>query len=504
MGGAAIHCVLFIEWLLDAVLRATHTMLATTAGAASGVADNAASGNIESITASALELISSYTHIFVIAFLVTLLSTPIIRRIAIAADVIDHPDDSRKAHPYPVAYLGGIAVLLGLLAAIAASYVYMDGISGAFAPVPIAIVIGMLAISITGMADDVWGWDPRLKIAGQLVAAAALAIENVGVRVAEGLLVPALGGSEELFMTIGPVVIENGHVFYWFGTAIIAIFVLGGCNAANLIDGLDGLLSGVTSVVALGLLAICLMMAMRLDPMQILDEDGSLAGARLVLCVALLGTALGFLPHNFNPATIFLGDCGSLLIGYISVVIILMLGERGETHLVFAGLIIFSIPIMDTTLAIIRRWLARAPMSSSDDQHIHHQLLRSVGSVKRAVLSLYTISTVFAVIGVALAALVMWTGLRVRILYAFALLLFSFIGVLAVKAARRQQLQLETASPAKDKHPAVSSAASRHGTTPSASREQAMPTRSPSTSPSHPSHETASARAETESQPRHA
>ena len=162
-----------------------------------------------------------------------------------------------------------------------------------------------------------------------------------------------------------------------------------------------------------------------------------MSGARIVLCLALFGAVLGFLPHNLRPASIFLGDCGSLLLGYMCVVIILMLGDQGKTHLVFAGLIVFSLPIMDTVLAIIRRKLAGKPMSEPDHHHIHHMVLRSVGGVRRAVFSLYAISVVFAVVGVTLVALTL-SGLRVRFVYAIALLLFSFIAVTAVKSARRQ------------------------------------------------------------------
>jgi UDP-GlcNAc:undecaprenyl-phosphate GlcNAc-1-phosphate transferase len=176
-----------------------------------------------------------------------------------------------------------------------------------------------------------------------------------------------------------------------------------------------------------------------------MDPDAALTGARIVLCLALLGAVLGFLPHNFNPATIFLGDCGSHLLGYMCVVIILMLGEQGQTHLVFAGLIIFSVPIMDTTLAIIRRLLAKTPMSAADDQHLHHQFARALG-VKGAVFAIYGIGFAFAVLGVTLAALVMLTQLRVRVVYVVALVLFSFVGVIAIKAARRQQLEAQVAA----------------------------------------------------------
>lgn len=123
-----------------------------------------------------------------------------------------------------------------------------------------------------------------------------------------------------------------------------------------------------------------------------------------------------------------------------------MLGERGQTHLVFAGLIVFSIPIMDAMLAIIRRWLAGTPMSAADDQHIHHQLKRSLGGVKRAVFAMYGIGITFAVVGVTLAALVLRTDLRVRVIYTMAMVLFGFIGLIAVKAARRQQIAASVTS----------------------------------------------------------
>ena len=317
------------------------------------------------------------------------------------------------------------------------------------------------------------------------------------MNVATGVLQPLFGNPDETFLGLTALGLSNASVYYWVGTALIAIFVLGGCNAANLIDGLDGLLSGVVGIAAVGLLAISLLMAPQDDAarglayaaadevrdqvaayaqkhdrppsdLETLVEEGYLdvmpavpagwqigyraatgrvsvtgrlmGGARIVLCLALLGAVLGFLPHNFNPASIFLGDCGSLLLGYLVIVIILMLGERGQTHLVFAGLIVFSIPIIDTILAIIRRKLAGVSMSAADDQHLHHQLKRSLGSVRRAVLALYALGAIFAIVGVTLAALVMTTELRVRVVYAAALVLFSFVGTIAVKAARRQQI----------------------------------------------------------------
>ena len=417
-------------------------------------------GDIEPLASSGMGLLNSYAAVFIAAFAVTLLVTPLVRRLALRANLTDCPDGDRKLHGYPVAYLGGVAVFLGLIVAITVSYFLVDGVAAHYRSVPNSIVLGIVVITFTGLADDVWGWDPRLKIAGQLVAAAALAIQDVGVKVAAGLLrpvaswlAPLVGNEDLVFMIPAPGGDIPIDLIYWAGTAIIAMFVLGGCNAANLLDGLDGLLSGVVAVVAIGLLCVSVLMAIH-PPMGSEIGDEGLAGARVVLCLALLGVSLGFLPHNFNPATIFLGDCGSHLLGYVCVVIILMFGEIGQTHLVFAGLIIFAVPIIDTMLAIVRRWLAGKPISTGDDQHVHHQLSRAMGSVKRAVFAMYGISAAFAVVGVTLAALVMFTQLRVRIVYAIALLLFGFIGVIAVKTVSRER-QLQGRTSASDQRSAV-------------------------------------------------
>lgn len=402
------------------------------------------------------QIFSGYLVVFVVAFLVTVLATPVMRMLAVKNGVVDQPSEARKVHRIPIAYLGGVAVYLGLLAAIAFSYVFFEMNPGGplkllsqhesahdQLTVPFSILLGMTVIMITGLIDDVVGLDPRLKIAGQLLAAAALAMENVGTKVAAGVMLPvadAMGIPTVEMVSNGQVVETLGFVIsmpgispipidfvYWVGTAIIAIGVLGACNASNLIDGLDGLLSGVTAIAAAGLLIIALAMAA--------NDDGHLDGSRIVLAMAVLGACLGFLPHNFNPATIFLGDCGSLLLGYMSIAVILTMGDTGKTHLVVAGLIIYAIPIIDTALAIIRRKMAGKPMSAPDDQHLHHMLKRALG-VKGAAFAIYGIGTVFAALGV-------WLSMgRLRVVFTVALVVTVFIWVTAVKVARRQAIEL--------------------------------------------------------------
>jgi UDP-GlcNAc:undecaprenyl-phosphate GlcNAc-1-phosphate transferase len=292
-------------------------------------------------------------------------------------------------------------------------------------------------IVLVGLIDDVSGISPRVKLGGQLFAAAALAVGDIGVKVAAGVLTPTLGrllDKPDLVYTIDlPMTIPlldtsvlTLDVIYWTGTAVIAVFVLGACNAANFIDGLDGLLTGTTSIATIGFLVIALGLAVA--------DDGPLDGPRVVICLAVLGACLGFLPHNFNPATIFLGDAGSLLLGYCAAVMILSLGDTGKTSLVAAGLIIYAIPIIDTMLAIIRRKLAGKKMSDPDADHLHHMLKRWT-SVKGAVLILYAMGITFATLGVVLSLV------RARFVYALALLFASYIAVYAIKIARRQHFE---------------------------------------------------------------
>lgn len=418
----------------------------------------ASASEIADSASTQLDILSGYIPVFAVAFLVTVLATPLIRKLAIANGIVDHPCEARKIHTQPIAYLGGVAVYLGIIAAVMFSYIaadmpallkyhtirqehLTDGISNPI--VPLWLGLGMTSIVLVGLLDDITGIPPRVKLGGQLVAAAAMALGNVGINVAAGVLTPTLGrllDNPELVYDI-PLPMDIAllgssvqfDLIYWTGTVIIAIFVLGACNASNFIDGLDGLLTGVTSIVLIGLLAVSLTLAML--------DDGVFDAPRIIFGLAVLGACLGFLPHNFNPASIFLGDTGSLLLGYCSAVMILSLGDTGKTWLVAAGLIIYAIPIIDTALAIIRRKLAGKKMSDPDADHLHHMLKRAFG-VKGAVFTLYAIGTVFAILGVALSYF------RGRLIYALAILMASYIGVYAIKVARQSQIHTQPA-PAK-------------------------------------------------------
>ncbi|MEO1583883.1 MAG: MraY family glycosyltransferase [Planctomycetota bacterium] len=429
--------------------------------AAPGAAAATAEAAAELVTRTSI--FNGYVGVFIAAFLTTIIATPLMRRLAVANGVIDSPSDPRKIHKIPVAYLGGAAVYLGLVAAIfysvmAVRYHWLaDYHPSEQAPLrihrimPWSIMLGMTVIMLVGLLDDIVGISPRLKIAGQLFAAAALAADQIGVQVARGFILPVAEGlgipTVEFATDDGGVIETIGFAInlpttlplvgaaiefdlvYWTGAALIALFVLGGCNASNLIDGLDGLLSGVTAIAAAGILIIALGLAVA--------DDGPRDTQRIVLALAIMGACLGFLPHNFNPANIFLGDCGSLLLGYCTVVLILMLGDTGKTHLVIAGLVIYAIPIIDTTLAIVRRKLAGKSFSEADADHLHHMLKRTFG-VKGAVFTLYGIGAGFAALGVAASF-----G-RARLVYALILIFASYIGVTAIKIARRKVIEEQT------------------------------------------------------------
>ena len=399
-----------------------------------------------------------YWPVLCVAFLVSVISTPIMRFVARKTNVVDHPDESRKIHKKPIAYLGGVAIFIAIFAGVGVSYFFVAS-QAEFQPFPIVVLVGMCAIGITGLADDIFEYfDPWWKVSGQLVAAAAMAQQGVGTRVAEGFMRGVLGISETIcnypLLEAGSLMPDPITLTVIIGVIIIVIFVLGACNAANLLDGLDGLLSGTVAITCVGLIAISVLVAMHMsiDDLENIAKripnntflsnrgDGiTLLNANIVLGFAVLGAVLGFLIYNFNPASIFLGDAGSLLLGYLCIVMVLMLGEKGQTYLVVAGLIVFALPILDTLLAIIRRKMAGKPISDPDSNHIHHIIKRKFGSVKVTVTLLYGISAIFCMLGVALAYAHITDAIRSWVIYLAAIVIFGGISLLALNAAARHE-----------------------------------------------------------------
>lgn len=354
-------------------------------------------------------LIGHYLGVFLLALAASLIATPLMRRLALRNRVVDMPDNLRKTHTQPVAYLGGVAIFLGWLVGVSFSFFLQPASAadpqGVLATdkvnFPLSIILGATAVMLTGLIDDVYKILPRIKIGGQFIAAAALSwsVQNLGTRLVQdaadivGWQIP-------------------GTLAYMIGTAFIALLVLGGCNAVNLLDGLDGLAAGVAAIATIGFLFLVTNLA----------AEGSRPQAdaiRMVMCLAILGALLGFLPYNFNPASIFMGDAGSLLVGYLCVSTILLFSRVSALagpRMVFAGLIIFALPITDTALAIVRRLIRGKPISQPDREHLHHRLhgyfrrynLPPGLTVKLTVLTIYGLSVFFALLGCSLLYLPTW------------------------------------------------------------------------------------------------
>lgn len=389
---------------------------------AAAIASQALGGGPEYSTI--VDAISPFLAVLAAAFAIALIATPIMRQLALANGIVDLPDARRKNHAAPVAYLGGIAIFAGWISGILSMRL---GFTDHAAVFPASIALGAAVITFTGLVDDVYGIRARVKIGGQFIAAAALASQDVGTNIMQGAV--TLVGLEPYIPTT---------VVYYMGALLIAFLVVGGCNSLNLIDGMDGLAAGVTAIAAIGFLIIAAIIAVR--------TDSQFNTTRIVMSLAILGAVLGFLPYNFRPASIFMGDAGSLLLGYLCIATLLLFGQSaGPQPLIplTACLIVFALPITDSTLAIVRRKLTGRPIFAPDAMHLHHMLRRTgLGTIK-SVLVLYGLAASFAAIGVTMVAL----DLRWR----WSLLIFFLLYSVIVVAGFRYSIVLHNRELAKQR-----------------------------------------------------
>ena len=383
---------------------------------------------------SADEVLSPYIYVFYAAFIVSFLFTPVMRTVATYYNIIDEPDSVRKMHNTPVAYLGGVAVFLGWIAGLALSqFLSLHRSEPGLLPyvhVRFSIVLGACVIVILGLWDDIRRINPWMKIGGQVFAAVCLLIEGVGVRCAGPLLSP-LGTRIQQFMgpqmlsSLGLPLSDSPLFPDWFiigvSSALVIALVVFCCNATNLMDGLDGLCGGVTAIIAAGFLFLAVHMAMYGGGI-----NSNWDALRVVLGLALLGALLGFIPYNFNPASIFMGDTGSMFLGFAcATTLILMAQERPKWFL--ASMVIFALPVLDTILAFARRYVNGRPVFSPDKFHFHHQLVARGFTVKQTVMISYGLAIAFALLGVTIVFM------RTRYAVAVYLVVFGSIIVAAYK-----------------------------------------------------------------------
>jgi UDP-GlcNAc:undecaprenyl-phosphate GlcNAc-1-phosphate transferase len=306
-----------------------------------------------------------------VAFGVAMLATPWVVRLARALHIEDRPNERAVNSRAGMPLAGGLAVALGFAAGLGVAL----GLVGDEIPLGHVrgLVIGSSIMLVSGLIDDRFGMKAYPKFSLQFAAAAV-----------------AIYSGFEIGHVTDPIAQRIYQLPTWLSWAITTLWIVGITNAINLIDGLDGLASGVGAIIGSTLLLIAW-------------QTGQPLG--VCLGVALVGSVLGFLPFNFWPARIFLGDTGSLLIGYLLALLALE-GYRQVSLLTFVvPLLALAVPILDTALSVLRRLRLRAPIFSADRLHMHHRLLDAEGSHRGAVLQFYFLTVAFCLIALSFTKL---------------------------------------------------------------------------------------------------
>lgn len=303
-----------------------------------------------------------------VAFLISFASTPMVIALAHKINALDVPKDARRVHKKPIPLIGGLAIFYGFLVAVL-SFATIDYET-------MGILLGAVIVVTAGVIDDMSDMKAVVKLMFQIVAAAVVIYS--GVRIEHF--------ANPFSRWIGP---EYIILNYWISVVISMIWIVGISNAVNLIDGLDGLAVGVSSISAMSLLALTL-----------ITENLNVA----ILTAAVAGAAFGFLPYNFNPAKIFMGDTGALFLGFILACISIQGVLKLSAIISFAiPILVLGLPIFDTLFAIFRRILTgRSPMSP-DRGHLHHRLIDMGFSQKKTVAILYTMTAALCLTAVVIS-----------------------------------------------------------------------------------------------------
>ncbi len=310
-------------------------------------------------------------------------ATALCRRIALRFGIVDRPDDLVKTHKEPVAYLGGIGILVGVLAGVLAGIgcLARTGMNLLSLRWLLGILFGAIVACVVGVIDDLFDLRPRYKFLGQILAACALVAVGIGPNLAKLL--------EPLGLSL------PGHAEAFLKGAITVLFVLGASNSLNLLDGLDGLCAGVTSIISLAMLLLAVHLATW-------GFSGSGDTVRIITALALTGGTLGFLPLNRHPARIFMGDAGSMLLGFIVAALMLLFAERFPRWCL-ASMMVFGLPMLDTAVALARRRLNHRPLFVSDRGHVYDQMIDRGVSLKKTVGICYVLAGAYALTGLVMS-----------------------------------------------------------------------------------------------------
>jgi len=301
-----------------------------------------------------------------VSAVISLLVTPLVKKLAIKIGAIDVPKDERRVHKKPIPLLGGLAIYIAFIITIILK-------KGNLETSEIGIIVGATIIVVGGVIDDMKDLKPYVKLCFQSAAALCLIASGVSITI----LTNPFGGAEGLIY------------INWLYIPFTVLWVVGITNALNLIDGLDGLAAGVALISTITIFIIAII------------HDRSEAA---ILTSVLGGAIIGFLPYNFNPATIFMGDTGAQLLGFLLAAISMEGTIKSATAFAISvPILALGLPIYDTIFAMIRRKVNGKPISQADRGHLHHRLLDLGLSQRQVVIIMYFFSAILG--GIAIIAM---------------------------------------------------------------------------------------------------
>ena len=341
---------------------------------------------------------------FILALAISFACTPAVRMLAIKIKAVDVPKDNRRMHKVPIPRMGGLAIFAGFLV----SVLFFVPLGTEFR----SILIGALILVVLGIIDDIVALKPKTKFAGQIIAALIPALSGVSIH---GIVNPFVPGQ---YSTLGI-----------FSIPLTVIWIVGITNAVNFIDGLDGLACGVSAIATVTMFIIA-----------VLFGETYIA----LMMAALAGACLGFLPYNMNPAKIFMGDTGSMFLGYTLATVSIQGLFKFYAVISFAvPFILLGLPIFDTGFAIVRRLLKGQSPLQADRGHVHHRLIDLGFDQKQSVAILYAFSALMGLTAVILAR----TNESKLIILAIAMLVCFFLAMSLMSFEKHhraeEQAQLE-------------------------------------------------------------
>jgi UDP-GlcNAc:undecaprenyl-phosphate GlcNAc-1-phosphate transferase len=334
-----------------------------------------------------------YLAALIASFLIALFLTPVVRRLALRYNIVDVPKEARKIHTAPIPYLGGLAIFVSFVV-----------VTLTFLPMSrelAALLLGGALLAVIGAIDDVHGISPWPRLGWQIGAALIVLAGGIGIV----SITNPFGGTINL--EAGRFALQLGSLHFHItpiANLLSILWLVGMVNTINFLDGLDGLASGVSAIAALALFALAISAGVN-QPLVAL------------LAIILAGSALGFLPFNFFPAKIFMGDSGAYFLGLTLALLAIYSGGKLAT----IGLVL-GFTIIDAIWAAVRRIRRGQHPFSSDREHLHHLLLKAGLSQRRAVLSLYLLAVIFALIALdthsfaKLIALIILLGVMVTLI----------------------------------------------------------------------------------------